>query len=122
MAKLLIRDLAEVVSPAGTHAPLRGAADMSTLDAYKDAYVLCEDGRVSAVGRMSDLLHLAVERSEVAHASDGAHAPVLAEDVRVLERVERTHVRPASERRVSARRRHDLREITDEDLRHRGGP
>jgi imidazolonepropionase len=55
MTKLLIRDLAEVVSPPGTHAPLRGSADLSTLDAYKDAYVLCEDGRVSAVGRMSEL-------------------------------------------------------------------
>jgi imidazolonepropionase len=55
MPKLLIRDLAEVVSPAGTHAPLRGPAEMSTLDAYEDAYVLCEDGRVSAVGRMSEL-------------------------------------------------------------------
>src|SRR5215204_28012 len=55
MTRLLIRDLAQVVSPAGTHAPLRGAADMSTLDTYEDAYVLCEDGRVSAVGRMSDL-------------------------------------------------------------------
>ena len=55
MAKLLIRDLAEVVSPAGTHAPLRGPAGMSKLDAYEDAYVLCEDGRLSAVGRMSDL-------------------------------------------------------------------
>jgi len=28
---------------------------MSKLDAYEDAYVLCEDGRLSAVGRMSDL-------------------------------------------------------------------
>jgi imidazolonepropionase len=55
MAKLLIRDLAEVVSPAGTHAPLRGPADMSTLEAFKNAYVLCEDGRLSAVGHMSDL-------------------------------------------------------------------
>jgi imidazolonepropionase len=55
MTKLLIRDLAEVASPAGTHAPLRGPADMSRLDTYEDAYVLCEDGRVSAVGRMSDL-------------------------------------------------------------------
>jgi imidazolonepropionase len=58
MTKLLIRDLAEVVSPPGTHAPLRGPTDMSTLDAYKDAYVLCEDGRVSAVGRMSELRSL----------------------------------------------------------------
>jgi imidazolonepropionase len=55
VAKLLIRDLAQVVSPAGTHAPLRGAHDMSALDVEEDAYVLCEDGRVTAVGRMAEL-------------------------------------------------------------------
>jgi imidazolonepropionase len=55
MTKLLIRDVAEVVSPAGTHSPLRGPAEMSTLETFEGAYVLCEDGRVSAVGRMSDL-------------------------------------------------------------------
>src|SRR6266545_976887 len=55
MTKLLIRDLAEVVSAPGAHAPLRGPADMTTPDSFEDAYVLCEDGRVSAVGRMSDL-------------------------------------------------------------------
>jgi imidazolonepropionase len=55
VAKLLIRDLAQVVSPAGDHAPLRGRKEMSTLDVVEDAYVLCEDGRVSAVGRMAEL-------------------------------------------------------------------
>jgi imidazolonepropionase len=55
VAKLLIRDLAQVVSPAGTHAPLRGVEDMSALDVEEDAYVLCEDGRVTAVGRMAQL-------------------------------------------------------------------
>jgi imidazolonepropionase len=65
MAKLLIRDLAEVVSPADTHAPLRGPAEMSTLDTFEDAYVLCEDGRVSAVGRMRDLGTLDGEVEEV---------------------------------------------------------
>jgi imidazolonepropionase len=57
VAKLLIRDLAQIVSPAGTHAPLRGA-DMSALDTQENGYVLCEDGRVSAVGRMDELRQL----------------------------------------------------------------
>jgi imidazolonepropionase len=55
VAKLLIRDLAQVVSPAGTKAPLRGTGEMSALDTQVNAYVLCEGGRVSAVGRMDEL-------------------------------------------------------------------
>jgi imidazolonepropionase len=55
MPKLLVRDLAQVVSPAGRHAPLRGVKDVGTLDLEEDAYVLCEDGRVTAVGAMRDL-------------------------------------------------------------------
>jgi imidazolonepropionase len=58
VAKLLIRDLAQIVSPAGRHAPLRGVADMSALDTQENGYVLCEDGRVSAVGRMDELRQL----------------------------------------------------------------
>jgi imidazolonepropionase len=58
VAKLLIRDLAQIVSPAGTHAPLRGVAGMSALDTQENGYVLCEDGRVSAVGRMDELRRL----------------------------------------------------------------
>ena len=58
MAKLLIRDLAQIVSPAGTDAPLRGVAGMSVLDTQENGYVLCEDGRVSAVGRMDELRQL----------------------------------------------------------------
>ncbi len=51
---LLIRDLAQVASPAGTAAPLRGAA-LRNVDVIAEAYVLCEGGRVAAVGRMRDL-------------------------------------------------------------------
>ena len=51
---LLVRDLAQVVSPAGRDAPLRGRA-MRALDLVEDGYVLCRDGRVDAVGRMRDL-------------------------------------------------------------------
>ena len=51
---LLIRDLAQVVSPAGTHAPLRGA-DLRRIDVLEDGYVLCRERRVAAVGRMREL-------------------------------------------------------------------
>ncbi len=55
MATLLIRDLAQAVSPAGTGAPLRGRDAMRSVDVVEDAFVLCEEGRISAVGRMRDL-------------------------------------------------------------------
>ncbi len=53
---LLVRDLAQVVTPAasGDPGPLRGRA-MRELTAIDDAYVLCRDGRVAALGRMRDL-------------------------------------------------------------------
>jgi imidazolonepropionase len=50
---LLIRDLAQVASPAGRAAPLRGA-ELGAVDVVEDAYVLCENGKVSAVGAMRD--------------------------------------------------------------------
>jgi imidazolonepropionase len=51
---LLVRDLAQVASPAGRSAPLRDA-DLGKVDVVEDAYVLCRDGHISAVGRMRDL-------------------------------------------------------------------
>ena len=54
MARLLIRDLAQVASPAGSGAPLRGDA-LGTVDVLEDAFVLCANGRVEAVGRMAEL-------------------------------------------------------------------
>jgi imidazolonepropionase len=54
MAKLLVRDLAQVVSPAGRSAPLRGSA-AAGLEVLPDAYVLCDGERIAAVGRMADL-------------------------------------------------------------------
>jgi imidazolonepropionase len=51
---LLVRDLAQVVSPAGRGAPLRGR-ELGVVDVVEQAYVLCEDGRIAAVGRMRDL-------------------------------------------------------------------
>jgi imidazolonepropionase len=52
--QLLIRDLAQVASPAGSGAPLRGEA-LHEIEITSDAYVLCEDGRIAATGRMRDL-------------------------------------------------------------------
>jgi imidazolonepropionase len=54
VSALLVRDLAQVVSPAGRAAPLRGRA-LRELNVLEDAYVLCRDGRVVEVGRMRDL-------------------------------------------------------------------
>jgi imidazolonepropionase len=53
-SRLLIRDLAQLVSPSGSAAPLRGRA-LGDVDVIEDAFLLCESGRVAAVGRMRDL-------------------------------------------------------------------
>lgn len=53
-AKLLVRDLAQVASPGGAGAPLRGDA-LGVVDVVEDAYVLCADGEIAEVGRMRDL-------------------------------------------------------------------
>jgi imidazolonepropionase len=54
MPALLIRDLAQVATPAGTDAPLRGSA-LGEITVLEEAYVRCEDGRIAEVGRMRDL-------------------------------------------------------------------
>ena len=53
-SRLLVRDLRQLATPAGSAAPLRGAA-LDEIDVVEDAYVLCIDGRVAEVGRMRDL-------------------------------------------------------------------
>ena len=65
MAQLLIRGLTQLVTPAGSHAPLRGA-DLGRVDVVDDAYVLCGDGgRIAAVGALSELGPLAGEVEEL---------------------------------------------------------
>ena len=54
MSRLLVRDLAQVVSPAGRAAPLRGR-ELGEIEEIADGYVLCEGGAIAAVGRMRDL-------------------------------------------------------------------
>ncbi len=54
MPALLVRDLAQVVSPAGVGAPLRRRA-LAEVRVLERGYVLCENGRIAAVGSMADL-------------------------------------------------------------------
>jgi imidazolonepropionase len=61
---LLIRDLAQVASPSGRAAPQRGG-DLGDVAVVEDAYVLCEDERVAAVGAMRDLGSLEPEVEEL---------------------------------------------------------
>ena len=52
--RLLIRDLAQLATPRGTEAPLRGRA-LGDVEVLEDAYVLCVDETIAAIGRMRDL-------------------------------------------------------------------
>src|SRR4051812_6289435 len=62
--RLLVRHLAQLATPAAAPAPLRGR-DLGAVEVLEDAYVLCEDGRVSGVGRMRDLPPLIGEVEEL---------------------------------------------------------
>jgi imidazolonepropionase len=57
VTSLLIRDLAQVVTPAAATAPARGA-DLGAATVLEDAYVLSVEGMISAVGRMRELSSL----------------------------------------------------------------
>jgi imidazolonepropionase len=61
---LLIRDLAQVVSPAGGDAPLRGR-ELDRVDVLENGFVLFEAGAVRAVGRMGDLTGLGGDVEEI---------------------------------------------------------
>jgi len=64
VTRVLVRDLAQLATPAGAAVPLRGAAlgDISVTD---DAYLLCDEGRILAVGAMRDLPRLAGDVVEI---------------------------------------------------------
>jgi imidazolonepropionase len=53
-SRLLVRDLEQLVTPAGNRAPLRGDA-LGRIEVLENAFVLCEGGRVTATGRMPEL-------------------------------------------------------------------
>src|SRR4051812_48936337 len=56
-ARLLVRDLAQLATPAGRDAPLRGPA-LGDTELIEDAYVLCSGDSIEGVGRMRDLAAL----------------------------------------------------------------
>ncbi len=62
--RLLIRGLAQLATSRGTDAPLRGQA-LGDVEVIEDAFVLCRDGRIEAVGRMRDLRPLDGEVEEL---------------------------------------------------------
>jgi imidazolonepropionase len=62
--RLLVRDLAQLATPRVTEAPLRGAA-LGDVDLIEDAYVLCLDAQIEAVGRMRELQPLDGEVEEL---------------------------------------------------------
>src|SRR5262249_15255722 len=53
-ARLLVRDLAQVATPAGREAPLRGKS-LRDVEVVEDAYILCTGSSIEQVGRMRDL-------------------------------------------------------------------
>ena len=62
--RLLVRDLAQLASPAGNSAPLRGRA-LGDVDVVEGAFILCEGGRIVATGAMRDLEALSGEVAEI---------------------------------------------------------
>ena len=64
MSRLLVRDLAQVATPTGSSAPLRGSL-LGDVSVIEDAYLLFDDARIAAVGRMRDLGPLAGDVEEL---------------------------------------------------------
>jgi imidazolonepropionase len=65
MGSLLLRDLAQVATPAPGAGGVARGADLRAVDVTEDAYILCRDGKVAAVGRMRDLAPLDGDVEEV---------------------------------------------------------
>jgi imidazolonepropionase len=63
-SRLLVRDLRQVATPAGHGSPLRGDA-LGRVEVLENAFVLCEGGRITATGRMSDLGRLEGEVEDI---------------------------------------------------------
>jgi len=64
VTQVLVRDLEQLVTPAGPGAPLRGDA-LGHVEVVDGAYLLCDGGRIVATGRMRDLAPLDEEVVEI---------------------------------------------------------
>jgi imidazolonepropionase len=62
--RLLVRDLAQLATPAGTPAPVRGPS-LGDVEVLEDAYVLCDGDAIAAVGRMRELPRLDGDVEEI---------------------------------------------------------
>jgi imidazolonepropionase len=62
--RLLVRDLEQLATPAGTSAPLRGN-ELAEVEVIEDAYVLCAGRSIEGIGRMRDLTSLDGEVEEI---------------------------------------------------------
>ena len=68
--RLLVRDLAQLATPAPSAVPARGS-DLEAVDVLERAYVLCADGVIESVGRMRDLGPLGGDVEEIEVTVDG---------------------------------------------------
>ena len=62
--RLLVRDLAQLATPAGRTAPLRGPA-LGDVDVVEDAYIVCNGSVIESVGPMSRLRTIEGEVDEL---------------------------------------------------------
>jgi len=63
-SRLLVRDLAQLATPSGRGAPLRGPA-LREVDVLEDAFVLCEGPTIAAAGPMRELPSLDGDIAEI---------------------------------------------------------
>jgi imidazolonepropionase len=71
VTRLLVRDLAQLATPVASGDVPRRGSELGAVEMLEDAFVLCAEGRIEAVGRMRDLGALA-DRFEDAEELDGA--------------------------------------------------
>ena len=64
MSRLLVRDLAQLATPSGIDAPLRGDL-LGRIEIVEDAYVVIHEGHIEHVGRMRELPELDGDVEEV---------------------------------------------------------
>ena len=64
MSALLVRNLAQLATPSAGAAPLRGAA-LRDVTVLENAFVLCREGTIEQIGRMSELGPLAGDVEEL---------------------------------------------------------
>jgi imidazolonepropionase len=65
VAALLLRDLAQIATPAASAGPVARGADLRAVEVLEEAYILCRGDTIAAVGRMRDLQPLDGEVEEL---------------------------------------------------------